>query len=195
MRHVVGRPVVHPLAEQHHRRGVAAGGQLAATGGERADDEPVDELGAEAVHDQLLRVELAVGLVDEHRPAAPRRCLDDVPGELGEVRDLELRDREREDAGPAATQLPRCQVRPVVELAEGGVDLGPGARGHVRVAVDDVGDGLHRDAGQVGDVDEPGATRLPPLGRWRRPGARGAGSVAIAPRVAPAARSVTVTGP
>ena len=58
----------------------------------------------------------------------------------------------------------------VLWLQEGGVDLGPGARGHVRVAVDDVGDGLHRDPGPVGDVDEPGETRLPPLGGRRRPG-------------------------
>ena len=92
-------------------------------------------------------------------------------------------------------QVARGQVGPVVELGDGGVDLGPGVRRHVPVAVDHVGDGLHRHAGPFGDVVEPGETRCPRSAGGDVPGVRGAGSVAIAPRVVPAARSVTVTGP
>ena len=79
---VVGRAVVDPLAEQHQRRRVAAALELLGAQGDRAEDQPVDEPAADAVEHELLAVDLAVGLVDEHGPALGLGALDHRAGQL-----------------------------------------------------------------------------------------------------------------
>jgi hypothetical protein len=160
---VVGRTAVDALAQQDQRGRGPARRQLVGAGRDRAQQHAVDEVGAEVLQDPGLPVAVAVGLVDQHRPALRPGCPHDVHGQLGEVRDVEVRQRESDDARPAAAEVARGQVGPVVEVGDRPVDPVPGRRRHVDVPVDDVRHGLHRDAGPPGDVGQPG--RAGPVGR------------------------------
>jgi hypothetical protein len=85
--------VERAIAEQHHRGVVRTGGQVLGGERERAEEQPVDELVAEPRRDEAFALAQALGLVDQHRPAALGGGGDDEAGQFGEVRAVELGQR------------------------------------------------------------------------------------------------------
>ncbi|BDZ62602.1 hypothetical protein GCM10025873_23930 [Demequina sediminis] len=154
---VVHRDVVPVAAEdalaEHHERIVhlqrvrVVGAQL-----ERREDQPVRELAP--VRGQHVELVLAVRtrLLDEDHDPARLGGADHGVGELREVRQRQLREREADDSGATLTQAARREVHAVAELvdrllhlvARGGTDVG--------VVVHDVRDGLHGHARERRDV-------------------------------------------
>ena len=151
---VVGGAVVDPFAEQHHGQAVQ-GGEVVGGERERAQDQAVDHVVADAAGGFALLFGAAAGLVDEDRPVVVGGGGDDVPGQLGEVGDVELGHGQGDHPGTPFAQVAGRQVGPVVECGDGLLDPGPGVGAYVLVAVDDVGDGLHRHSGPLRDVLEP----------------------------------------
>src|SRR6202008_303416 len=113
------------LAEQDHGDAVGPGGNLVTAEGQRGEDEPVDQLGPDALADQALAGDEALGLVDEDDEALAVGGPDDALGELGEVGDAQLGDGQGDDPGPAAAHAAGRQVGPVAELGHGLLDPGP----------------------------------------------------------------------
>lgn len=108
-------------------------------------------------------------LVDEHGEREPLRLTDDVAGELGEVRHVQLGHHEGDDARPALSQVAPGQVHPVAEMVDGLADDAPGPVGDMDVVVDHVGHRLLRHPRVPCDVLDPGPchAHLPGLERCR----------------------------
>jgi hypothetical protein len=64
----------------------------------------------------------------------------------------QLRNREADDPGLAGAQAARREIRPVVQLGDRTEHALARGRSYMREVVDDVRDGLDRDAGHPGDV-------------------------------------------
>ena len=152
--HVVGWSVVDPLAQQDHRRRVGAFGQVVAGESERAEDEAVDQLVAQAADDLALAVVGTLCLVDQNGPAVQVCLTHQMPGEFGEVRHVQLGNRQGDDAGTSTAQAARRQVGPVVESGDRAFDPAAGLRPHVYVAVHDVRHGLRGHPGKLRDVSQ-----------------------------------------
>src|SRR5699024_129342 len=73
------------------------------------------------------------------------------------------------------------QLGPIAGLVDGRLDPPAGLGAHVRIAVDDVGDGLHRDAGEIRDVAQAGRASATRLG--------GHGGILSSPEPCPARRA------
>src|SRR5699024_4102040 len=102
------------------------------------------------------------GRVQHHSLAAALRLVDEVLGEIVEVAEHERGDGQGDDpAGPGA-QLPCRDLGTVDDLQYRRAHPFAGRVAHMRVVVDDVRDGLDRDARELGDVAQGG--RTPPGG-------------------------------
>src|SRR5439155_13914928 len=89
-----------------------------------------------------------------------------VPGQLGEVRVVQLRDGQRQHAGALGSQVAGGQVGPVTEPLDGRLDLRPGDLADVWIVVDDVGHRLDGDPGEGGHILQAhGHLRRLPRGR------------------------------
>jgi hypothetical protein len=77
---MVGGTVIDPLAEQHHRGAVEPGCQVVGGQRERADDQAVDEVVADAGGDRPLLFERSAGLVDQDGPSSPSPSRDASSG-------------------------------------------------------------------------------------------------------------------
>ena len=151
--HVVERPVVDVLTEQHHRGVPGEAAQLGFAQAERAEDQPVEQVTPVVLVQQLLLpAGVAVGLLDHHRVGVPPGLGDDQPGQLGEVRHGQLRHGQPDHSGPPAPQVAGDQVGLIAELVDGTLHPLPQLVRDQRELVDDVGNGPGRDPGPARDV-------------------------------------------
>jgi hypothetical protein len=77
---------------------------------------------------------------------------DEVVGHLGRERRRQVGQGHRDQVAPAVAQAAGGQIRYVIELGQGLLHPDPGFLADRGGAVDDIGDGLGRDAGAVGDI-------------------------------------------
>ena len=107
-------------------------------------------------------------LLDEHGDAAAGRGVDDGGGHLGEVGVADPRDGQPDQAAAPGAQRPGGDVGDVAQRLDRRLHLRAHRPAHRRVAVHDVGDGLDRDAGVVGDVPQSHGHASPPVRRRRQ---------------------------
>ena len=89
---VVESALYDALTEQHDRCRGRAVAQIGTAQRQRVEDQSVEHRGPVAAHHQLLLAHrIAVGLVHHDRVPGGRGLLDHGPGQLGEVRHVELR--------------------------------------------------------------------------------------------------------
>jgi hypothetical protein len=164
---VVDHDVVEPafddaFTEQHHRRRRRPVPQVGAAERQRVEDQPVEHRGPVAAHHQLaLTDRVTVGLVHHDRVARARRLLDHGPGQLGEVRHVELGQHQRDQSRPAVAQRPGDGVRLVPQLVERALHPGPGLGRDLGEVVDHVRHRPDRDAGPLGDFAQGGGHCAP----------------------------------
>jgi hypothetical protein len=149
---VVGRAGDVALAEQDQRSPGVGAPQVVRLHGQRAQDRGVDALRAHRGDDRLLALAGALRLLDQHRPGPAVRGGDHQPGELGEVRVVQLGDGQHDEAGPALAQVARAKVGAVAGLGDRLLHPLARGRGDEGVAVHHVRDRLDRDAGPLGHV-------------------------------------------
>ena len=106
--------------------------------------------------DRALALERALGLLEQHPVAAAFGLVGDRHGparrSTGSVTSANA--SARRPVRPVARRRP-MHVRPVAELVDRPLHLLAHLRADVRVVADDVGDGLHRDAGVLRHVLKP----------------------------------------
>jgi len=144
-----------PFAQQEQGFRVIGGLNLRRRGRDRREDDAVDQLPAHAVQHEPFGVQLPLGLVDQHRDAAPFRRPADRGRDLGEVRRRHLGHGECDEVRAALAQRPGGHVRPIAQLGDRPFDLAPGRLGDVRVGVDHVRDRLDRYAGSFRHILQP----------------------------------------
>ena len=98
---------------------------------------------------------------------APGRGVDDGGGHLGEVGVADPGHGQPDEAAAPGAQRPGGDVGQVAQRLDRRLHLGAHRPAHRRVAVHDVGDGLDRDAGVVGDVPQSHRHASPPVRRRR----------------------------
>jgi hypothetical protein len=151
-RDVVGRAAEDALAEQHEGEGDVEQVDVVLTEAFGAEQDAVGQPQTLAGERGELAVAGRAGLVDDDADVVHGGRPDDGIRQLGEIVLAQLGDRQADDSGLAGTQAAGREVRPVVELRDRGEHPLAGRRTHVGVVVDDVRNGLDRDAGNEGDV-------------------------------------------
>jgi hypothetical protein len=157
------------LTEQHDREARGAqSGQGPGVEPHRVEHHAVHPPGAGRHAEQG---ELAgpgpAGLVDQDGVATPAGQLDDLVGELREVRRGDLGDEQVDDAGAPLPQAAGQQVGLVVQLVERGLHLGAHGRRHVVEAVHHVGHRAGGDTGVPGDVAQRHGHDVTSRSAWR----------------------------
>ncbi len=158
---VVVRGLVLALPEQHQRRGLGARHQVLGLQMDRTEDEAVDHMGPESLADQEFLLPQSAGVVDQHGVVVPGCRVDDLSGQLREVGVAELGDGEGDDARTALAQMACGEVRPVAELVDGLLHLGPHLRCDVLIVVHHVRHGLDGHARPLRNVLEADAHGTP----------------------------------
>ena len=142
------------FAEQHHRDTVDPAADLVRRHGQRGEDDAVDGMAAHPIKQALLHGWVGAGDLDKQHVAQSGGRLGEPGRQLGEVRGLQLRHRQREEASAPGLQLSGTEVWSVSELTNRRLHPGPGRGADVRIVVDHIGGSLHADPCQLSDVFE-----------------------------------------
>jgi hypothetical protein len=140
------------LAEQNERKVDVQHSDIVVAEAQGAEQQPVSELPPRAGENLPLAIRIAAGLLDEHNHLVPVGDGDHLVGQLGEVRETQLRNSQADRSRSARTQRSRGEIRAISELVDRSQNPGAGRLGDVRVIMDDVRHRLERDAGEFGDI-------------------------------------------
>ena len=151
-RDVVDRGAEDPLPQQDEREVHLEQVGLVRLQSERGEQQTVGQPALRALERGERSGPGTAGQLDQH-PQVELLCRgDDHVGELAPVRQRQFGDGQPHHAGLTLAQMPCGHVHPVAELGDRRLDPFAGLGPQVAVAVDHVGDSLHRDTGTSGDV-------------------------------------------
>ena len=153
---VVGGAAEDALAEDDQRKRDVQQLGIRFADVNRAEHDAVGQAKAATGDDIEFVLTHTVGLVDDHHEASLLRRHDDRVGQFSEIRLPYGGDRKADDTRLSRPKAASGEIGLVTELLDRHEHPVAGGRPHVRVVIDDVGDGLDRHARDASDIVQRG---------------------------------------
>jgi hypothetical protein len=150
--HVVDLAVGDPLTDDHDREAEAQQANVCLPKPHGTEHETVVHPQPREVDGVEFALAARTGLLDDHTHALALEALDEQRGELTEVRAVNLRDSQSDDARPTGAEALAGQVHSIAQAVDRVQDASARLISNVRTSVDDVRHRHRRHTRRVRDV-------------------------------------------